>query len=120
MKIAIIGSGAMGSLFGGRLSLAGNDVVLYDVFREHVEAVNRDGLAIEQAGTGELTVCRPRASTDPESVRGSDVMIVFVKSTFGAALPHPSYWRLKQSSSGLRAPYLMETLLYFFGFSRRA
>ena len=81
MKIAIIGSGAMGSLFGGRLSLAGNDVVLFDVYREHVDAVNRDGLAIEQAGTGELTLCRPRASTDPQSVRGSDVMIVFVKST---------------------------------------
>ena len=81
MKIAIIGSGAMGSLFGGHLAAAGHEVVLYDVSREHVDAVNRDGLSIEQAGTGELTVCRPAASTDPESVRGSDAMIVFVKST---------------------------------------
>jgi 2-dehydropantoate 2-reductase len=81
MKITIIGSGAMGSLFGGRLAAAGSEVVLYDVYREHVDAVNRDGLAIEQAGSTEVTVCRPAASADPESVRGADVMIVFVKST---------------------------------------
>jgi len=81
MKIAIIGSGAMGSLFGGRLSLAGHELILYDVYREHVDAVNRDGLAIEQAGSGEVTVARPRASVDPEDVRGSRAMIVFVKST---------------------------------------
>jgi 2-dehydropantoate 2-reductase len=81
MKISIIGSGAMGSLFGGRLSLAGHEVVLYDVYREHVEAVKRDGLAIEQAGSGEVTLARPAASVDPEDVRGSQAMIVFVKST---------------------------------------
>jgi 2-dehydropantoate 2-reductase len=81
MKISIIGSGAMGSLFGGRLSLAGHAVVLYDVYREHVEAVKRDGLAIEQAGSDEVTVARPAASADPEDVRGSQAMIVFVKST---------------------------------------
>ena len=81
MKISIIGSGAMGSLFGGRLSLAGHEVVLYDVHREHVEAVKRGGLAIEQAGSGEVTVASPAASVDPEDVRGSQAMIVFVKST---------------------------------------
>lgn len=81
MKISIIGSGAMGSLFGGRLSVAGHEVILYDVYREHVEAVNRDGLAIEQAGSTEVTVAKPRATLDPEDVRGSQAMIVFVKST---------------------------------------
>jgi 2-dehydropantoate 2-reductase len=81
MKIAIIGSGAMGSLFGGRLSLAGQDVVLYDVYREHVQAVSSAGLAIEDAATGEVTVARPRASAEPASVAGADVMIIFVKST---------------------------------------
>jgi 2-dehydropantoate 2-reductase len=56
MKISIIGSGAMGSLFGGRLSLAGHDVLLYDVYREHVEAVNRDGLA--KNGLGNEAILR--------------------------------------------------------------
>jgi 2-dehydropantoate 2-reductase len=81
MKISIIGSGAMGSLFGGRLSLAGQDVVLYDVYREHVDKVNESGLAIEDAATGAITVAHPRASADPAAVAGSDVLIVFVKST---------------------------------------
>jgi 2-dehydropantoate 2-reductase len=81
MRIGIVGSGAMGSLFGGRLSEANVDVVLYDIFREHVEKVNADGLAIEDAATGSVTVCRPRASTDPRTLEGSDVLIIFVKST---------------------------------------
>ncbi len=81
MKVAIIGSGAMGSLFGGKLSAVGADVVLYDVFKEHVETVNRDGLVIEEAATGELASFRPRASNDSAAVQGADVMIFFVKST---------------------------------------
>jgi 2-dehydropantoate 2-reductase len=81
MKISIIGSGAMGSLFGGMLARAGHDVVLYDVYREHVEAIRRSGLAIEEAGSSEVITVRPSATTDPADTRGSDVMIVFVKST---------------------------------------
>src|SRR5258706_6088056 len=81
MKIAVIGSGAMGSLFGGRLSLAGHTVVLYDVYQEHVDAVRTGGVAIEDAATGQVTLARPEASTDPGSVKGAEVFIIFVKST---------------------------------------
>ncbi|HVO37397.1 MAG TPA: 2-dehydropantoate 2-reductase [Spirochaetia bacterium] len=81
MKISIIGSGAMGSLYGGKLSLAGHDVVLYDVYREHVEAVRKSGLSIEEAGRGDVAVAHPGASSDPASLEGSDVFIIFVKST---------------------------------------
>ena len=71
----------MGSLFGGRLALAGQDVVLYDVYKEHVDRINAEGLAIEDAATGQVTLVRPKASADPASVAGSDVLIIFVKST---------------------------------------
>jgi 2-dehydropantoate 2-reductase len=71
----------MGSLFGGRLSLAGYEVVLYDIFREHVEKVQRDGLAIEDAAGGALITARPAASSDPDAARGADILIIFVKST---------------------------------------
>jgi 2-dehydropantoate 2-reductase len=81
MKISIIGSGAMGSLYGGRLSLAGQDVVLFDVYQDHVEKVRRDGLVIEDAATGSTITTHPAASADVRSVQGSDVFIVFVKST---------------------------------------
>jgi len=81
MKISIIGSGAMGSLFGGMLALAGEKVVLYDVYKEHVDAINKDGLTIEEAASKEVVVAHPEASCDPQSVANSDVFIIFVKST---------------------------------------
>ncbi len=81
MKIAVIGAGAMGSLYGGRLAAAGSDVVLYDINKEHVDAVNRGGLSIEDIGTGKNEITRPKASYDPAAVSGSDVIIIFVKST---------------------------------------
>lgn len=81
MKIAIIGSGAMGSLFGGRLALAGHQVLLYDVFKDHVDAVREKGLAIEDAAGGETLVARPEASCEASSVKGYEILVVFVKST---------------------------------------
>lgn len=81
MKISIIGSGAMGSLFGGRLALSGQEVVLYDVYREHVDRINEAGLSIEDAATGQITLAHPKASAEPQSVADSDVLIIFVKST---------------------------------------
>lgn len=80
MKITIVGAGAMGSLFGARLAQAGCQVILYDIFREHVEAINSGGLAIEDLASGETQVCRPRATTDAAEAAGSDLLIIFVKS----------------------------------------
>ncbi|MEW5817230.1 MAG: 2-dehydropantoate 2-reductase, partial [Spirochaetota bacterium] len=81
MKIAIIGSGAMGSLYGGRLAISGNEVVLYDINREHVEKVNRDGLWIEELEAGKRSVAKPCATTNPLDVKDSGILIIFVKST---------------------------------------
>lgn len=44
MKIAVLGAGAMGSVFGGRLALAGADVTLLDVNQAHLSAINDNGL----------------------------------------------------------------------------
>ena len=46
MKIAVVGAGAMGSLFGALLAEAGNEVWLYDVWVAHVQAIE----AIVKAG----------------------------------------------------------------------
>ncbi len=81
MKISIIGAGAMGSLFGGKLSLNGIDVVLYDINKAHVDRINSNGLSIEESSTGETLKAYPLASSNPQDVQGSDLMIVFVKST---------------------------------------
>ncbi|MBQ7263772.1 MAG: 2-dehydropantoate 2-reductase, partial [Synergistaceae bacterium] len=51
MRIAIIGAGAMGCLYGGKLSaVEGNEVHLVDVWQEHVDAIERDGLRMEEGG----------------------------------------------------------------------
>ena len=39
MKIAVIGAGAMGSIYAGLMADAGNDVWAIDVWREHIDAI---------------------------------------------------------------------------------
>ncbi len=79
MKIAIIGAGAMGSLFGGRLALAGEEVWLLDVWEEHVRTINDKGLVI--AAAGKDVIARPKATTRPEDIGTADLVVIFVKST---------------------------------------
>ena len=79
MRIAILGGGgAMGGLFGGYLARAGNDVTLIDVSRAAVEAINADGLTIEEKD-GSQPLIRVAASDDPASVGPVDLIINFVK-----------------------------------------
>ena len=78
MKIAVVGAGAMGSLFGGLLASSGEDVTLVDVWREHVEAINAEGLRID--GPDGSRVIRVKATSDPSSVGPVDLIIIFVKS----------------------------------------
>ena len=79
MKVAVVGAGAMGSLFGAMLAEAENEVWLYDVWNEHVQAINRDGLRIEREG--KTRTVRLSATTDPNQIGRAELTIVFVKST---------------------------------------
>lgn len=79
MRVDIVGSGAMGSLFGGLLAEAGNGVCLIDVWEEHVEAINSKGLWIEGL-TGDRFI-EVKATTEPGKIAGtSNLLIFFVKS----------------------------------------
>jgi len=78
VKIAIVGSGAMGSLTGGLLQEAGEDVYLCDVLQDHVERIKQKGLAVEGIG-GERTI-QVKATRDIEDIGVVDLIIVFVKS----------------------------------------
>ena len=83
MKIAVVGAGAMGSLFGAMLAEAGNEVWLYDVWVEHVKTINQDGLTIERAEkTRTLSI---KATTAPEQIGPAELVIIFVKSTHTAS-----------------------------------
>ena len=46
MRIGIIGAGAIGSIVGGLLTKAGQDVTLIDQWPEHVETMKRHGLRL--------------------------------------------------------------------------
>jgi 2-dehydropantoate 2-reductase len=73
MKIAVIGAGAMGSVVGGLLAKAGNDVTLVDVWREAVDAINANGLRIND------DVVKVRATDKPGDIGVVDLVLVFVK-----------------------------------------
>ena len=84
MKIAIAGSGAMGCRFGAALYEAGHDVVLLDGWREHVTAINQDGLRVTDE-TGTRTIAVP-ARRFPDATVAADLVIVFAKATATAAV----------------------------------
>jgi 2-dehydropantoate 2-reductase len=79
MKIAVVGAGAMGSLFGALLAEAGNEVWLYDIWQEHVQTINQAGLQIERDGN--TRVVEVKATNDPGQIGLTDLVIIFVKST---------------------------------------
>jgi 2-dehydropantoate 2-reductase len=89
MRIVVVGAGAMGGLIGTRLSATGHDVLLYDTWTDHVEAIQRRGMAISGL---DGTVVRYRVkATDrpPQAIAAADLVLVEVKSydTFDALRP---------------------------------
>lgn len=78
MKIAVVGAGAMGSVYAGLLADAGNEVWAVDVWREHVEAINAHGLRVEGA-SGDRTV-RIKATSDPADVGPCELVIIATKA----------------------------------------
>ncbi len=79
LRIAIIGAGAMGSLFGAFLAQAA-DVVLIDPWTEHIRAVAENGLTLERVD-GKTETVRLTAVSDPGRVDGPvDLAVIFTKS----------------------------------------
>jgi 2-dehydropantoate 2-reductase len=77
VKIAVIGAGAMGSIFGARLQEGGHDVILVDVVEPLVAKINKDGVTLVR-GKEERAIRVP-ATTDTTSVGRVDVVIFFTK-----------------------------------------
>ena len=79
MRIAIIGAGAMGSIFGSMLSSV-SDVYLIDTFEDHVGKINESGLTIEHMD-GSRETRRIFAATDVSMIGAFvDVALIFTKS----------------------------------------
>lgn len=80
MRIAVIGAGAMGALYGGYLSRK-NDVLLVDVNAKQVETINAQGLKIHEPD-GSVTEVFPRAVMSTADEKPVDVVVLFVKAMF--------------------------------------
>ena len=79
MKIAVVGTGAMGSVYAGLLASAGNEVWAVDTRRPHIDAIREHGLRIEGA-SGDRTV-RLHATTETSEPGPCDLVIIATKAS---------------------------------------
>lgn len=82
MRIAVIGAGAMGSIYGGHLSQQ-NEVILVDTNQQVVEQINKNGLLVDENGT--TVRYQPKALCDTSEEKPVDLVILFVKALFSRA-----------------------------------
>jgi 2-dehydropantoate 2-reductase len=78
VRIAVVGCGAVGSLFAAHLALLDDvEVWAFDLNELHVAAINRDGLRL--TGAGEV-VGHPRATADASAIPPCDFGLVATKA----------------------------------------
>jgi 2-dehydropantoate 2-reductase len=78
MKIAVVGCGAMGSVYAALLTDAGHEVWAIDSWTEHVDAMRAKGLRVEGA-SGDRTV-KLHATTDAADAGPCDLAILATKA----------------------------------------
>jgi len=78
MKIAVLGSGAVGGYYGAKLARAGHDVT-FIARGAHLAAIRERGLEIRNAMVGDFTVRAP-AEEDTSKVGPVDVVLYAVKT----------------------------------------
>jgi len=78
MRIAIVGCGAMGSVYAGLFASAGHEVWAIDRWREHVEAIRKNGLRLE-GKSGDRTV-KVNATTEAKDAGPCDLVVLATKA----------------------------------------
>jgi len=79
MKIAIVGTGAMGSVYAGRFGKAGHDVWAIDVWREHLDVIASSGLTVSGA-SGTFVVEGIHVGNAPHDAAPCDVWVIATKA----------------------------------------
>lgn len=108
MRIAVIGAGGTGGLYGALLARAGHDVSFL-ARGMHLDAMRSRGLRVESAEFGTFTVTA-RAASDAADLAVSDLVIFAVKTyDLDAAAPQASQLlspdgRLLTLQNGVEAP----------------
>ena len=80
MKIAVVGVGAMGSVYAGLLADAGNEVWAIDIREDHLNAIREQGLRIEGA-SGDRIVKQLKVSTRAADAGSCDLVIIATKAS---------------------------------------
>ena len=80
MKIAVVGVGAMGSVYAGLLADAGNEVWAIDIRDDHLNAIRERGLRIEGA-SGDRIVKQLNVSTRATDAGSCDLVIIATKAS---------------------------------------
>lgn len=78
MKIAIVGCGAMGSVYAGLFASAGHEVWAIDRWAEHIEAMKKNGLRLE-GKSGDRTV-KVNATTQAKDAGPCDLVVLATKA----------------------------------------
>jgi 2-dehydropantoate 2-reductase len=79
MKIAIVGTGAMGSVYASHLGKAGHEVWAIDIWQEHLDAIAGSGLAVSGA-SGSFVVDSLRVGRTPADAGHCDVWVIATKA----------------------------------------
>ena len=79
MKIAIIGTGAMGSVYAGVLAEAGHEIWAIDSWADHIEQIKSNGLTLEGA-SGNRTITNLSATTDADDAAACDLYVIATKA----------------------------------------
>ncbi len=89
-RFGIIGAGPVGSIMGSHLVQAGNDVVLIDILKDHMNEIKKNGLTI--CGLREFNVpfLEKNLCYSIDEMKGTEINVVFVSikaSRFPDILP---------------------------------
>lgn len=77
LRVAVLGAGAMGGYFAGRIAERGGTVVLIDIDGARLSALTREGLRIEDdAGDRRIPIAAAKAA---DLTREVDLILVFTK-----------------------------------------
>jgi 2-dehydropantoate 2-reductase len=80
MKIAIVGTGAMGSVYAALLGKAGHEVWAIDTWLEHIDAIATSGLSVSGA-SGRFVVANLHVAPTPRDAAPCDVWIIATKAS---------------------------------------
>lgn len=77
MKVAVIGCGAMGSIYAAKLAGAGNDVLVVDRSQAGIDQIARHGLRVTGPGYDQTVAVRASTAAVPETM---DLIVLAVKA----------------------------------------